>query len=114
MVRGVLPNTDRALLPGYFVRVRVPRAAQPDMLLVPDRAIGSDQSGRYVLIANKDDVVEQRKVEIGQQVGDLRVIEKGLAPDDRVVISGLLATVPGQKIEPVLQTITQTAPETAP
>jgi RND family efflux transporter MFP subunit len=113
-VRAVLPNADHQLLPGYFVRVRVPREEQPDMLLVPDRAIGSDQAGRYVLIVNKDDVVEQRKVEIGQQVGELRVIDKGIAPDDRVVISGLLATIPGQKIEPVAGTIAQTAPETAP
>jgi RND family efflux transporter MFP subunit len=113
-VRAVLPNTDRALLPGYFVRVRVPRAPQPDALLVPDRIIGSDQSGRYVLVANKDDVIEQRKVEIGQQVGQLRVIEKGLMPDDRVVISGLMTVVPGEKIEPVLQTIEPTAADAAP
>ena len=114
LVRGVLPNTDRALLPGYFVRVRVPRTQQPDTLLVPDRVIGSDQSGRYVLVANKDDVLEQRKVELGQQVGELRVIEKGITADDRVVISGLMTVVPGQKIEPVLKTITGPAPEAAP
>ncbi len=104
-MRAELPNTDRALLPGYFVRVRVPRAEQPDTLLVPDRVIGSDQSGRYVLVANKDNVVEQRKVELGQQVGQLRVIEKGLEPDDRVVISGLMTVIPGEKIEPVPKTI---------
>jgi RND family efflux transporter MFP subunit len=114
LVRGVLPNADRALLPGYFVRVRVPRAQQPDALLVPDRIIGSDQSGRYVLVANKDDVVEQRKVELGQQVGDLRVIEKGITPDDRVIISGLMTVVPGEKIEPVLKTIPAPAPVAAP
>jgi RND family efflux transporter MFP subunit len=115
MVRGVLPNKDRALLPGYFVRVRVPRAAQPDMLLVPDRVVGSDQGGRYVLVANKDDVVEQRKVELGQLVGDLRVITKGIAPQDRVVISGLMTVIPGQKIEPVLKTVSSgTAAEAAP
>jgi RND family efflux transporter MFP subunit len=104
-VRAVLANADRQLLPGYFVRVRVPLADEPDALLVPDRAVGTDQSGRYVLIAGKDDVVEQRKVEIGQQVGELRVIEKGIGADDRVVISGLLSAVPGQKIEPKLQTV---------
>ncbi|CCV08484.1 Efflux transporter, RND family, MFP subunit [Mesorhizobium metallidurans STM 2683] len=98
--RAVLPNEDRALLPGYFVRVRVPLGEEPDMLLVPDRAIGSDQKGRYVLVAGKDDVVEQRPVEIGQLVGALRVITKGLAADDRVLVSGLLTAVPGQKIEP--------------
>jgi RND family efflux transporter MFP subunit len=113
LVRGVLPNENRSLLPGYFVRVRVPRAEEPNMLLVPDRVIGSDQSGRYVLVANKDNVLEQRKVELGQQAGDLRVIDKGLKPDDRVVISGLRSVVPGQKIDPVDQTITA-PPETAP
>ncbi|HET9537827.1 MAG TPA: efflux RND transporter periplasmic adaptor subunit, partial [Mesorhizobium sp.] len=70
-VRAVLPNADRRLLPGYFVRVRVPLGDEPDTLLVPDRAIGSDQSGRYVLVAGKDDVVEQRTVQIGQPVGEL-------------------------------------------
>ena len=107
-VRGVLPNADRQLLPGFFVRVRVPLGDEPDMLLVPDRAIGSDQSGRYLLIAGKDDVVEQRSVEIGQQVGELRVIPSGIKPDDRVVISGLLSAVPGQKIEPRLKTLAAT------
>lgn len=113
LVRGVLPNENRALLPGYFVRVRVPRAEQPNMLLVPDRVVGSDQSGRYVLVANKDNELEQRKVVLGQQVGDLRVIDKGLKPDDRVVISGLMSVVPGQKIDPVAKTIAPPA-ETAP
>jgi RND family efflux transporter MFP subunit len=114
LVRGILPNKDRALLPGYFVRVRVPRGQQPDALLIPDRVIGSDQSGRYVFVANKDDVIEQRKVELGQQVGELRVIEKGLTPDDRVVISDLMMVVPGQKIEPTLKTIAAPEPEAAP
>jgi RND family efflux transporter MFP subunit len=113
LVRGVLPNENRSLLPGYFVRVRVPRAEQPNMLLVPDRVVGSDQSGRYVLVANKDNELEQRKVVLGQQVGDLRVIDKGLQPDDRVVISGLMSVIPGQKIDPVAKTIAPPA-ETAP
>jgi RND family efflux transporter MFP subunit len=115
LVRGILSNEDRALLPGYFVRVRVPRAEQPDSLLVPDRVIGSDQSGRYVLVVDKNNELQQRKVELGQQVGDLRVIEKGLKPDDRVAISGLMSVVPGEKIEPVAATIAAPPPaEAAP
>lgn len=110
LARGILANADRALLPGYFVRVRVPRAEEPDRLLVPDRAIGSDQSGRYLLVANKDNVVEQRKVELGQLDENLRVIEKGLKADDRVIISGLMTTVPGQKIEPIEKKIELSAP----
>src|SRR5438270_1898966 len=84
-VRGVLSNPDRVLLPGYFVRVRVPFDQQQSALLVPDVALGSDQAGRYVLVVNGENVVEQRKVLAGQLEGDLRVIETGLKEDDRVV-----------------------------
>ena len=108
LVRAVLENKDNALLPGYFVRLRIPLGEQPDMLLVPDRAISSDQSGRYVLVAGKDDIIEQRGVEIGQLVGELRVITSGLTAEDRVVISGLLTAVPGQKIEPTVKTLEAT------
>ena len=104
-MRGVLPNPDRVLLPGYFVRVRVPFDQQQNALLVPDVALGSDQSGRYVLVVNGENVVEQRKVQTGPLEGDLRVIESGLKPDDRVVIAGLLRAIPGQKVDPQLQKI---------
>lgn len=107
-VRGVLTNADRVLLPGYFVRVRVPLDEQKDALLVPDAALGSDQGGRYVLVVNGENIVEQRKVVTGPLDGELRVIENGLKPDDRVVIAGLLRAIPGQKVDPQLQTIGQT------
>jgi RND family efflux transporter MFP subunit len=96
--RASLQNADRALLPGYFVRVRVPSQPQP-ALLVPDIALGSDQGGRYVLVVNKDNVVEQRRVDPGQLVGDLRVIAKGLTKDDRVVVGGIMRAIPGQKVD---------------
>ncbi|WP_426420034.1 efflux RND transporter periplasmic adaptor subunit [Bradyrhizobium genosp. A] len=99
-VRGLVPNDKRVLLPGYFVRVRVPFTQEKDALLVPDTALGSDQGGRYLLVVNKDNVVEQRKVQIGPVDNGLRVIEDGLKPDDRVVIAGLLRVIPGQKIDP--------------
>jgi RND family efflux transporter MFP subunit len=105
VVRGVIPNPDRVLLPGFFVRVRVPVDQEQNAVLVPDTAQGSDQGGRYVLVVNKDNVVEQRRVRPGQLEGTLRVIEEGLKPDDRVVIDGLLRAIPGQKVDPQLQTI---------
>lgn len=107
-VRGLIPNPDRVLLPGFFVRVRVPIEEQKNALLVPDSALGSDQGGRYVLVVNGDNTVEQRKVQIGQIDAGLRVIESGLKPDDRVVIAGLLRAIPGQKVEPQIQKIEQT------
>jgi RND family efflux transporter MFP subunit len=99
-VRAVFPNAGHVLLPGYFVRIRIPIGAEPDRLLVPDRALGSDQGGRYLLVVGKDNVVEQRGVTIGQQVGQLRVIEKGIEPGDSVLVSGLMHAVPGEKVEP--------------
>jgi RND family efflux transporter MFP subunit len=104
-VRGVLPNPDRVLLPGYYVRVRVPFEQEQSALLVPDAALGSDQAGRYVLVVNGENVVEQRKVRTGPLEGDLRVIETGLKSDDRVVTAGLLRAIPGQKVDPQLQKI---------
>jgi len=106
-VRGVIPNPDRVLLPGFFVRIRVPVDQDQNALLVPDTAQGSDQSGRYVLVVNKDNIVEQRKVRPGQIEGELRVIEDGLKPDDRVVIAGILRAIPGQKVDPQMQKIEQ-------
>ena len=106
-VRGVIPNDKRALLPGYFVRVRVPFDQDKSALLVPDTALGSDQGGRYLLVVNADNVVEQRKVQIGPTDNGLRVIESGLKPDDRVVIAGLLRVIPGQKIDPQMTKIEQ-------
>ena len=104
-VRGVLPNPDRVLLPGYFVRVRVPFEQQKDALLVPDAALGSDQSGRYVLVVNGENVVEQRKVKTGPLEGELRVIDSGLKPEDRVITAGLLRAIPGQKVDPQVRKI---------
>jgi RND family efflux transporter MFP subunit len=101
-VRAILDNPNRVLLPGFFVRVRIP-TERGDSLLVPDVAIGSDQGGRYVLTVNKDNVVEQRKVEAGPVVGDLRVIDSGVGPDDRVVVAGALRAIPGQKVDPQLR-----------
>ena len=103
-VRGIFPNPNASLLPGYFVRVRVPGPGQ-ERFLVPDVAIGADQGGRYLLVLNADNVIEQRKIEAGQHVGAMRVILQGLKPDDRVVVDGLMRAIPGQKVEPKLETL---------
>jgi RND family efflux transporter MFP subunit len=102
-VRGVLKNSDRMLLPGYFTRVRVPRSAAQGALLVPDVALGTDQLGQHLLVVGADGVVEQRSVRTGPLVGDLRVIQEGLKPDERVVVSGLSRAIPGQKVDAQLQ-----------
>jgi RND family efflux transporter MFP subunit len=111
LVRGVFENNNRALLPGLFVRIRVPTEhRQQNALLVPNRVLGTSQEGRYLLVVNKDDVVEQRMVKTGSLVaGDLRVIESGITPDDRVVITGGGRAVPGRKVAPQAATFAAAA-----
>jgi RND family efflux transporter MFP subunit len=108
--RAILQNPDRVLLPGYFVRVRIPLGEPQSELLVPDVALGSDQVGTYVLVVNKDNVVEQRRVEVGPTNDTMRVIENGLGEADRVVVSGMLRVIPGQKVDPQTQTAAANAP----
>jgi RND family efflux transporter MFP subunit len=98
-VRGVFANPDRALLPGLFVRVRVPVSTRQDALMVSETALGADQLGRYLLLVKPDGTVEQRPVQAGQQVGPLRVILQGIAATDRVVIGNLQRAIPGAKVE---------------
>jgi RND family efflux transporter MFP subunit len=111
-VRGIFDNANRALLPGYFVRVRVPLGAE-QALLVPEVAVGADQAGRYVLTVNADGIVEQRRVQPGQTTGEMRVIESGLKPDERVVVAGIQDAIPGQKVDPQLQMPKSTTAEPA-
>jgi multidrug efflux system membrane fusion protein len=102
LVRGIFENGDRTLLPGFFVHIRVPITDTPQMaLLVPNLILGSNQEGRYLLVVNSKDEVEQRQVKVGSEYGDLRVIESGIKPDDRVIVTGAGRAVPGRKVIPV-------------
>jgi RND family efflux transporter MFP subunit len=107
LVRGLFRNPNRDLLPGFFVRVRVPRGLEASkVFLVPNRIVAEDQAGKYVLVVDKDNVVHQRRVTVGQLlVGGLRVIEKGLTADDRVILTTNGRAVPGGKVVPKEETI---------
>ena len=98
--RAVLDNKDLSLLPGLFVRVRIPLQKLDDSLLVPDVALGTNQLGKYLLVLGKDDIVEQKPVTIGQLHGDLRVVESGLDSEDWVITDGAQRAVPGNAVDP--------------
>lgn len=100
-VRAVFPNDEARLVPGMFVRLRLPIDKLENVLLVPDMAVGLDQGGRHLLVVNDQDTVEQRNVEAGPLDGDMRVILKGIKADDRVVVNGLQRARPGAKVRPV-------------
>ncbi|WPB84527.1 efflux RND transporter periplasmic adaptor subunit [Sediminicoccus rosea] len=97
-LRGLFANADQTLLPGLFVRVRVPIRTRPDALMVPEAALGSNQLGSYLMVVGANSTIEQRPVMLGQRIGTLRVIEEGLKPEDQVVISGLQRAIPGARV----------------
>lgn len=101
-IRAVFPNPQPIrLIPGSFARGRLPIGKLEGALLVTERALGSDQSGNYVLVVDDENVVEYRSVELGPLVDDLRVIREGLQPDDRVITEGVLRARPGAKVTPL-------------
>lgn len=98
-LRAIVPNGDGFLRPGMFGRAQVAGAASYDALLVPDSAIGTDQSRRTVAVVAADGSVTNKAVQLGPIVQGLRVVKSGLAPTDRVIISGLQrAAQPGSKV----------------
>ncbi len=101
-LRGVFPNPGPApvLLPGLFTRLRMPIDKRENALLVTERAIGSDQGGRFLLTVNSENVVEKKPIRMGRLVDGLRVIEEGLQPDNRVVVNGIQRARPGAKVDP--------------
>ncbi|HWK34052.1 MAG TPA: efflux RND transporter periplasmic adaptor subunit [Hyphomicrobium sp.] len=98
--RAVLPNTDRFFSPGMFARVRLQGSPEYTALLLPDEAIGTDQANRFVYVVGDDNIPVRRPVELGPMDDGLRVIRKGLNPDDWVVLRGQQRVRPGDPIEP--------------
>jgi RND family efflux transporter MFP subunit len=98
--RGVFPNPNQELVPGMFVRVRRATGDPSPKLLVEARALGADQRGDYLLVVNDKNVVEYRPVQLGQEVGAMRVIEQGVQPGEWVVVNGLQRARPGAPVDP--------------
>lgn len=99
-IRGVFPNTDRTLASGLFVRVQIPVSDPYQALLIPESALATDQSIKYVYVVGADGKAERRNVELGAQRGELRIITSGLKAGEQVIIKGLQRVKPGQTVEP--------------
>lgn len=98
--RCVFPNDQQLLLPGMFARIRIPGSAAKDAVLIPDSAIGTDQSSQYVLIV-VDEKIQRRPIKPGPIVDGLRVIREGLSGDETLVIEGLLQARPDAKVQTI-------------
>jgi RND family efflux transporter MFP subunit len=99
-VRGLFPNPGNKILPGLFARIRIPMGETAGALLVPDSAIGRDQQGRFLLLADSENVTEYRPVEAGELLEGMRVIKTGLKGDERIIVNGLQKARPGSPVTP--------------
>jgi RND family efflux transporter MFP subunit len=101
-LRGVFPNKDEALAPGYFARVRVPIGFPHQALLVSDRAIDTDQGQKIVYVVDNKNEVVSRPVSLGALHDGLREITTGLKSGERIIVTGLQLVRPGATVQPKL------------
>ena len=99
-VCAVFPNKDGFLTPGQFGRIRLPGSPPYTALLIPDRAVLTDQSNKIVMTVTKDGTVVPKRIKPGPLYDGLRIVRSGLSPDDRIIINGLMRARPGQKVTP--------------
>ena len=98
--RAVFANPNATFTPGMFARVEMAAAPPRTALLVPDTAIGTEQTGKFVLVVDAENVARPKQVTLGSLVDGLRVITAGLKPDDVVIVNGLMRARPGVKVTP--------------
>src|SRR5512145_323199 len=99
-VRAVFDNKDGSLIPGQFVKLRMGRAKTEQALLVSERAVGTDQSKRYVIVVGPDSKAIWREVTLGGVANGQRIVASGLEPGERIVVNGLQRVRPGALLDP--------------
>ncbi|HTT69396.1 MAG TPA: efflux RND transporter periplasmic adaptor subunit [Gemmatimonadales bacterium] len=99
--RATFQNADRLLMPGQFVRVRLVGFARDSAIAVPQRAVQTGLGRQFVYVVGAGDTVQTRDVQTGAWAGDQWIINRGLAPGDRVVVDGIQKVVPGRPVKPV-------------
>lgn len=102
LMRVLVPNPDGVLLPGLFARVRVPVSERKLTVLVDPRAIGTDQSQKFVYVVGDDKLAQYRPIQLGPVVEGLRVVRSGLEPGERIIVNGLQRARPGAPVTPEL------------
>ena len=99
-VRATFDNPDGKLMPGQFARLRLGLAHTEPAVAIDERAIGTDQDRRFVMVLGADNKVAYRRVELGGTVGELRLVTSGLKPGERIVVNGLQRIRPGATVAP--------------
>ena len=93
-----LPNADNLLVPGNYVDI-VPRFEKSkNAVLVPQMALSEDVNGSYVMVVNKDNIIEQKYIVLGEVIGDMQIVQSGLSGQEKVVVQGLQKVRNGIKV----------------
>ncbi len=100
-MRADIKNPDHYLAAGMFGKIKVRGGKAQEFLVLPEEIIGTDLINRYVLVVNKDGIVEYRPVKIGRLFGKYRAIEEGVTENDDVIFVGLQRAAPGAKVTPL-------------
>ncbi|MGN6770898.1 MAG: efflux RND transporter periplasmic adaptor subunit [Rhizobiaceae bacterium] len=99
-LRAVFDNPDGLLLPGQFVRVRIGQPKPEPQLLISERAVGTDQDKKFVLVVDPQNKLDYRQIVLGDWADGLRIVRTGLKPGDRIVVNGLQHVRPGAVVAP--------------
>jgi multidrug efflux system membrane fusion protein len=99
-LRAVVDNPDGRLVPGLYARIRLGGAGQRDAVLVDEKAIGTDQSKRFVLVVGEGNQTAYREVQLGSMHDGLRIVDGGLKAGERIVVNGLQRVRPGAAVTP--------------
>ncbi len=111
-IRAVFDNPDGFLVPGLFARIKLGSPGLDKVLLITDRAVGTDQSKKFVFVVGGDNMVQYREVKLGAMVDGLRVVESGLQAGEKIIVNGLQRARPGAPVVPEI--VPMDAPDVAP
>src|SRR5690606_6557803 len=110
--RAVVPNPERVFVPGLYARVRLQAGDAGGALLVDERAVMTDQDRKYVYVLGADNQAERQDISLGRAIDGMRVVQDGLAPEDRVIVHGLQKVFfPGMPVTPVPIEMGEPAPQ---
>ena len=109
-VRAVFDNANGSLMPGQFAKVRMGQANERQELLVDEKAVGTDQNKKFVMVVNPQNIVEYREISLGARADGLRIVTAGLQADEKIVVNGLQRVRPGSLVAPEMVAMGGQAP----
>ncbi len=108
-LRGIFENKDLLLRSGMFVRMRIPVSKPYSAVLIPEVAIGTEQTDKFAFVVNKDNVAERRKLTLGRAKGTQRIVTAGIEEGETVIVNGIQRVRPGMKVRPELLAVAEPA-----